>query len=85
MFSTPSREDLKTSVIEALEAHNGSASIVLISKYIWDKYEPELLSSDDLFYTWQDDLRWAGNKLQKKDLLRPKPKRSLGPWRLARV
>ena len=79
-----SREDLKPWIIEALIAHQGSAHIAPICRYIWDKYESELRRSGDLFYIWQYEMRWAGNKLRSEGVLQPKPKGDRGPWRLAK-
>ena len=70
-------------VIEALEALGGSASIVDICKHIWRFHGSEIESSGDLFYTWQYDMRWAGDRLRKSSVLQPKPRGDRGPWRLA--
>ena len=77
------KENLQSWIVEALEAKGGSASIVEICKHIWQSHEPELRSSGDLFYTWQYDMRWAGDKLRDSGALQPKSRGDLGPWRLA--
>ena len=59
-----SKKDLPSKVIEALRKKGGSATIVDVCKYIWDNYENELRASGDLFYTWQYDVRWAGQTLR---------------------
>ena len=64
-MTTLSREDLKPLILEALGCPGRSASIVEIAKYIWTKCERELIASGDFFYTWQYDMRWAGNGLVK--------------------
>ncbi|MFY0521282.1 hypothetical protein ACOMCU_26175 [Lysinibacillus sp. UGB7] len=51
-------------MVEALRFNQGSASIILIAKYIWDNYEKELKQSGYLFYTWQYDIRWANEELK---------------------
>ncbi|WP_036130528.1 hypothetical protein [Lysinibacillus sphaericus] len=58
------KEDLQKLVVEALRFNQGSASIILIAKYIWDNDEKELKQSRDLFYTWQYDIRWAKEELK---------------------
>lgn len=58
-------------VIEALEAHGGSASIVDICKHIWEFHESDLRKSGDDFYTWQYDMRWVGNRLREDGVLQP--------------
>ena len=73
------KSDLKIWVVEALKDHGGKAHIVSICKFIWDKYESELRRSGDLFYTWQYDMRWAGNRLRDAGVLKPKPKGDRGP------
>jgi hypothetical protein len=76
------REDLRKWLTEALEANNGSASIVEVCKYVWEKYENELRRSGDLFYTWQYDIRWAATQLRKKGIIRAVDLSSKGIWEL---
>ena len=76
------KEDLIDWLIEALKAHNRSASIVEICRYVWDKYENELRRSGDLFYTWQYDIRWAATELRKKNIMRPVHISPKGIWEL---
>ena len=71
-------------IVEALEAHGGSASIVEICRHIWKKRESELRKSGDDFFTWQYDMRWVGNKLRTEGALQPKTRGDRGPWRLAK-
>lgn len=52
------REILVPMVVEALKAHNGKASILEVCKYIWNHFEKQLRNADDLFFTWQYDVRW---------------------------
>ena len=58
------REDLPEIVFEALEALGGRGTIVQICRYIWENHEENLRNSGDLFYTWQYDMRWAGQQLR---------------------
>ena len=69
-------------IVEALEAHDGSASIVEICKHIWRTHESDLRKSGDGFYTWQYDMRWAGDRLRAEGVLQPKRRGDRGPWRL---
>ena len=78
------KDKLQEWTIEALEAHGGSASIVQICKHIWQQHKSELEASGDLFYTWQYDMRWAGDKLRKERVLEQKRLGDRGPWRLAK-
>lgn len=75
------KEDLKLWVIQALkEMQGGAGSVVDICRYIWENHEADLRSSGDLFYTWQYDVRWAGQKLRDEHKLQP-PNGRL--WRLS--
>jgi|SRR6266545_5683432 len=64
------REDLQEWVIEVLRALGGKARIVEICKYIWEKHESDLRHSRDLMYTWEYDVRWAGQVLRNKKVLK---------------
>ena len=76
------RDDLCDWVLEALNAHHGRARIVEICKYIWQHYESKLRQSGDLFYTWQYDVRWAGQKLRNSGKLMPAFGSRNVPWEL---
>jgi hypothetical protein len=58
------RADLEHWVLEALEALGGRARIVAICEHVWHHHEQDLRKSGDLFYTWQYDIRWAGQRLR---------------------
>jgi hypothetical protein len=58
------KSDLKPAILVALKHLGGNGNVTEIAKYIWENYETELRSSGDLFYTWQYDMRWAGQALQ---------------------
>ena len=70
-------------VLEALRAHSGRANIVQIAKYLWEHHEPDLRASGDLFYTWQYDMRWAGQRLYKSGKIKHKGTTGRGFWDLA--
>ena len=76
------KHDLRDWVIEALGALGGSGSVTAVSREVWDRHERELRESGDLFYTWQYDIRWAGQTLRNDQVLAPAP-RGGGPWQLA--
>lgn len=79
------RGDLKDWVVNALKAHGGRASIVEVSKYVWDEHEGQLRNSADLFFTWQYDIRWAATQLRKAGVIRPADVSPTGIWELARM
>jgi len=78
------REDLQEWVVLALRKHGGSARIVEICKHIWENHERELRTSGDLLYTWQYEVRWAGQRLRNSGVLKPVHGSKNLPWELAR-
>ena len=62
-------EYLEKLIIEALEANKGMATLIDVSKYIWDKYKNDLKERGNLFYTWQYDMRWSALLLRDKKIL----------------
>lgn len=77
------KNDLKDWVIEALESMSGSGSVVDVSRVVWQRHEHDLRLSGDMFYTWQYDIRWAGQKLRDEGLLVSAQGDRRAPWRLA--
>lgn len=77
------KHDLQEWIVEVLKTKGGSASIVEICKYVWEKYEDELRSSGDLFFTWQYDLRWAATEPRKAGIMRSASLSPTGIWELA--
>ena len=78
------RADLPEVIIQALSSMNGQGTIVEICKYIWNNYEQDLLKSGDLFYTWQYDMRWAGQQLRDTGQLMEAQKAPRGVWVIAK-
>ena len=76
------KTDLQTWIIEALQRNGGTAQLLDVAKDIWGHHEADLRERGDLFYTWQYDLRWAGLKLRKADVLLPASDEERGVWRL---
>ena len=58
------RDTLVDWVYNAVEENGGRTSLVSVAKHIWDHHERELRNSGDLFYTWQYEMRWAGQRLR---------------------
>jgi hypothetical protein len=77
------KKDLEKVVVEALESFGGSASLIQVSRHIWENHESELRKSGDLLYTWQYDVRWAAFQLRKQGILRPVNETPAGVWELA--
>jgi hypothetical protein len=66
------KSELKPAILAALRHLGGNGSVTEIARFIWENHEAELRSSGDLFYTWQYDMRWAGQFLQKEGKLSKK-------------
>jgi hypothetical protein len=77
------KQDLKPWVAEALRAAGGHASVVEVSRRIWQAHEADLRASGDLFYTWQYDVRWAAHLLRREGVLKPADESPTGIWELA--
>lgn len=67
-------------VIDAIKANHGSAKINDICKYVWENHENELRQAGDIFYTWQYEIRWAGQKLRDNMVLKPASLSPKGQW-----
>ena len=76
------RMNLQDLVIESLKHLNRSSKIFEICKYVWDNYENDLISSGDIFYTWQYDIRWAVRELRLDGILKPATISPQGTWEL---
>lgn len=74
---------LREWVLEALRASGGSAGPVQVCRYIWSHHEDELRDSDDLFFTWQYDVRWAAQSLRDEGVLAKANGDRRKPWTIA--
>jgi hypothetical protein len=77
------REGMKPWILECLKFMGGKGWPKDVAKYIWDHYQSELMSSGDLLYTWQYDVRWAAQSLRNEGVLKPVHGRNDLPWELA--
>jgi hypothetical protein len=75
------RDDLQDWIIEALTHLGRPASVVDVCKIVWQRHEHDLRASEDLFYTWQYDIRWAAQKLRDSGKMAPAANRNV-PWQL---
>jgi len=76
------KSDLEKLIVISLKAHKGRAKIVQIAEFIWRNYDSELRKSGDLFFTWQYDMRWAANRLRRKEVMKPSENSPSGVWEL---
>lgn len=55
-----------------------------VSKVVWRRHEQDLRAAEDLFYTWQYDIRWAAQKLRDEGEVERVDARRGVAWRLVR-
>ena len=79
------KHDLQGWLVDALEAHGGSGTIVQVCRYVWQNHEETLRASGDLFYTWQYDVRWAAHQLRRKGKMMPDSTSPKGIWELGKT
>jgi hypothetical protein len=77
-----SRDDLEAWLEAALRANGGRAKIPEVCKLIWEDHKDDLLSSGDLLYTWQYDVRWAANRLRRRKIMKAAEVSPNGVWEL---
>ena len=74
---------MKGWVQEALHELGGSAPIIAICKSVWGRHQKEIEETDDLFYQWQYEIRWAGDLLRREGIIRSAKSSPRGVWELA--
>ncbi|MDB5540148.1 MAG: hypothetical protein JWQ89_1875 [Devosia sp.] len=77
-----SKVDLRDWVHGAVKSLGGRATIVEVSKHIWENHEKDLRASKDLFYTWQYDMRWAAQDLRRTGVFASIPASDKRHWQL---
>ncbi|MBO6724727.1 MAG: hypothetical protein JJ911_03575 [Rhizobiaceae bacterium] len=73
--------DLVDWVHDALVAAGGAATIIFVAEHIWKNHRTEL-EQNDLFYTWQYDMRWAATELRKRGVMVAASDDRRGKWTL---
>ncbi|MFC6152077.1 hypothetical protein [Nocardioides yefusunii] len=56
-------ELLQQWILEALSASGRAGDVLAVSRFVWERHEPDLRANGDLFWTWQVDLREAATAL----------------------
>ena len=80
--SIVSKDDLPRLLENVLKEMNGNGYILDISKKFWIKYKDNITPDNNLFYTWQYDIRWAATELRKNNIM-VRPDLEKGLWTLA--
>ncbi len=70
------RAELEGWILDALRRAGGSARIVPIAKDVWTHHEGDIAKYSSGLFTWQYDMRWAGESLAKQG----KIVRAAGVW-----
>ena len=76
------KRDLPQLVLASLERLGGAGTVVEVSREIWANHEKDLRESDDLFYTWQYDVRWAAQRLRNEGALAPTSRGASSRWQI---
>jgi len=66
------REDLPDILYNIIKSFpNGSATMQQIFRRFWNLYKKKLNEADDIFYTWNYEIRWAATELRKQGRMKP--------------
>lgn len=65
------RKDLPNILYQILDELGGRAKMMDVFKSFWTKYKNVLKETDDIFYTWNYDIRWAATQLRKENRMKP--------------
>ena len=76
------KHDLEDWVCESLRNLGDSGRLIDVAKQIWGNHQSDLISSGDLFYTWQYDMRWAANRLRRSGKMKAVETSPSGVWEL---
>ena len=74
--------DLPPHLLDIVVALGGSVTVLEASREFWQRHEPELRVSGDLFYTWQYELRWAAQELRDSGKLAATGRGASSRWAL---
>jgi len=84
MAGAVTRALLKEWILEALKDLGGSAHYVIVAKKIWELHKSQFSETDDMFFKWQYEMRWASQALRNEGLLQKHNTSGLpkGVWKL---
>lgn len=76
------KTDLPDLLYLTIQKLGGSANMMTIFKEFWKNYGNQLSPKDDLFYTWNYDIRWAATELRKTKRMKPTINSDKGVWEI---
>lgn len=76
------REDLPNLLYKTIESLGGAAETMEIFRQFWKLYGDDLSEEDDLFYTWNYDIRWAATELRKFGRMKQAFQSPKGIWEI---
>ncbi len=65
------RKDLPDLLYKTISSLGKKAPMTIVFREFWKLYACNLDSSENMFYTWNYDLRWAATELRKKGKMKP--------------
>lgn len=65
------RKDLPDLLYKTIASLGRKAPMMSVFREFWKLYACNLDPSEDMFYTWNYDLRWAATELRKKGKMKP--------------
>ena len=65
------RKDLPGILYQIIKGFGGKATMMQVFRQFWKENKSKLSESDDLFYTWNYDIRWAATQLRKDHKMKP--------------
>ncbi len=69
------RSDLPNILYSILKQLGGSATMMDVFKKFWVDNKHKLHETDDIFYSWNFDIRWAATQLRKQGKMKPATKK----------
>lgn len=65
------RNDLPDLLYKTIQSLGGKASMMDIFREFWKFYASKLDPAEDMFYTWNYDIRWAATELRNNGRMKP--------------
>jgi len=65
------KKDLPDLLYNTIKSLKGRSSMMAIFREFWRTHASKLKDEDELFYTWNYDIRWAATQLRKEGRMKP--------------